>query len=224
MSIEASCLKCGASYRVKDEHAGKKFRCKKCQAAISVPLPEADPWDTDPWEDGSFDDGGEEETYQEAPRPRRVTPGPSRTKQKSKKRRSRDGDTMPVPVWIAIGCIGILMLLNVIGIVAQAMDQNIAGASGSFLRLMVEIGVVIGLVKRSSVSRWTAIILSGIMTVLFGCCGAGILAMSETVAQEGNIPPGFVMFIALIVLGQILIEVPIIVCLLLPAAEEWCNE
>lgn len=32
MPIEVSCLNCGKEYRVREERAGTKIRCKECQA------------------------------------------------------------------------------------------------------------------------------------------------------------------------------------------------
>ncbi len=37
MPIDVVCPKCGKDYRVKDERAGTRIRCKECQTAISVP-------------------------------------------------------------------------------------------------------------------------------------------------------------------------------------------
>ena len=39
MPIEFQCPNCQAPYRVKDEHAGKKTQCKKCNNAIEIPAP-----------------------------------------------------------------------------------------------------------------------------------------------------------------------------------------
>jgi hypothetical protein len=41
MAIEITCT-CGSRYRVKDELAGKKVKYKNCEAAIPVPVSEAD--------------------------------------------------------------------------------------------------------------------------------------------------------------------------------------
>ena len=35
--ITFSCIKCGHSYNVPDEYAGKKVRCKECQTINSIP-------------------------------------------------------------------------------------------------------------------------------------------------------------------------------------------
>jgi len=37
MSIAVTCPKCSASFKAKDEHAGKKAKCPKCGGPIVVP-------------------------------------------------------------------------------------------------------------------------------------------------------------------------------------------
>lgn len=59
MAIQVSCSKCGEDYRVKDEAAGKTFKCKSCGTTIRIP--EAD--------DDDFDE--EDEIEDELPPPRR---------------------------------------------------------------------------------------------------------------------------------------------------------
>jgi|GEM_PF-2690178 hypothetical protein len=38
MPIKLKCPKCGESYKVADDRAGKKFRCRKCQGPVKVPV------------------------------------------------------------------------------------------------------------------------------------------------------------------------------------------
>ena len=40
MTLSAECAECGEKHNVKDEVAGKRFRCKKCGQPITVPMPE----------------------------------------------------------------------------------------------------------------------------------------------------------------------------------------
>ena len=47
MAISVSCKKCGESYRVKDDKAGTRIRCKGCAAAISVPAGDDEEFDLD---------------------------------------------------------------------------------------------------------------------------------------------------------------------------------
>ncbi len=42
MAISVECSACGQSYRLKDEMAGRKIRCKGCQTPIEVPLAESE--------------------------------------------------------------------------------------------------------------------------------------------------------------------------------------
>tara|TARA_B100000809_G_scaffold162535_1_gene159862 strand:- start:270 stop:623 length:354 start_codon:yes stop_codon:yes gene_type:complete len=38
MPIKLKCPKCGESYKVADDRAGRSFRCRKCQGAVKVPV------------------------------------------------------------------------------------------------------------------------------------------------------------------------------------------
>jgi hypothetical protein len=38
--IKFSCTQCGHSYRVSDEYAGKRVKCKNCATANTIPSPE----------------------------------------------------------------------------------------------------------------------------------------------------------------------------------------
>jgi len=49
MPIEVSCRKCGKAYRVKDERAGTKIRCKDCQTVIEVPQTSEDDYGDQMW-------------------------------------------------------------------------------------------------------------------------------------------------------------------------------
>lgn len=40
--IKFSCSECGQSYRVSDEYAGKRVRCKGCSQVNTIPQPESD--------------------------------------------------------------------------------------------------------------------------------------------------------------------------------------
>ncbi|MBL8820167.1 MAG: hypothetical protein JNL58_29355 [Planctomyces sp.] len=47
MTIEVSCQSCGKQYRVPDDRAGQRFKCKACEAVVEVPSGSGggnDPW------------------------------------------------------------------------------------------------------------------------------------------------------------------------------------
>lgn len=60
MAIEVNCRKCGKAYRVREERAGTRIRCKDCQATIAVPALE--------YSDDADDYGGDASWEQEEPR------------------------------------------------------------------------------------------------------------------------------------------------------------
>lgn len=73
MAIEVSCRKCGKAYRVREERARTKIRCKECQATIAVPAPD---------HEDEFDEyGGDSSWEQEEPRslPGRSRSSPAKT-------------------------------------------------------------------------------------------------------------------------------------------------
>lgn len=50
MAISVECAACGQTYRLKDEMAGRKIRCKACQTPIEVPLAETEEeWGETSW-------------------------------------------------------------------------------------------------------------------------------------------------------------------------------
>jgi hypothetical protein len=59
MAINVACPSCGRQYSVKDDSAGKRFKCKDCEAVVEVPAVGSDAADDDygdPY--GAVDDAG----------------------------------------------------------------------------------------------------------------------------------------------------------------------
>ena len=84
MSISAKCRKCGKSYSVKDEFAGKKFRCQECQSPVTVP--KAEVFDAEEWDAEDDFGGGADDDYEDYG-PRRsaaMPPAPRRAPKKKK--------------------------------------------------------------------------------------------------------------------------------------------
>ena len=143
MPIQATCRKCSKSYTVKDELAGKKFRCKQCQAVVTVPQPavilEEDEPDDDLFAEsddfgdddfGSFDDdfgGGFGDDYEDdySPPPRKKKKPAARKKKKRRKKSSGPG------IGSRIGAIagGVFGFLIVLGFVLKIIGA-VAGGGG----------------------------------------------------------------------------------------------
>lgn len=131
MPIKAKCRKCSKVYTVKDELAGKKFRCKQCQTPVTVPQPavilEEEP---EPEEDlfGSNDDfGGDEfgsfgddfgddygDDYGEPVRPKKRKKKPAPKKKKRRKKKSSGPGVGAKVGSIVGGVFGILCIISIV--------------------------------------------------------------------------------------------------------------
>ena len=123
MPIKAKCKKCSQIYTVKDELAGKKFRCKQCQTAVTVPQP-AVILEEEPEDDlfagnddfggddfGSFDDDFGD--YEERPRPKKRKKKPVAKKKRRKKKSAGPGIGARIAAIIG-GVIGFLFVLGLV--------------------------------------------------------------------------------------------------------------
>lgn len=126
MSISVRCKKCSAKYKLKEELAGKKIRCRECQSPIRVPAPVVE--DEDDFlnalsgaEEGSsaWDDMDEDPL----PKPRKKKPKP---KPKRKRKKQSSGNSAGI---IISSILGIALLFGGIGL-------RIAIKSGAIANLL----------------------------------------------------------------------------------------
>jgi predicted Zn finger-like uncharacterized protein len=115
MAIEVTCPGCGKDYRVKDERAGLKIRCKECQSTIQVPgLDE--------------DDYGEQEAAWDEPAPERI-PSKSRTQKRAVV--SSVSGAASFTARKIFGVLAILLaLLMLAGVGMQVMKGNLRSLGG----------------------------------------------------------------------------------------------
>ena len=79
MAITAACPKCGKKSRFKDEAAGRRLKCPKCQQAVDVPEPDLSPLTaivTDPEDVAQLDPAGPDVPAPQSPAP---APAPAAT-------------------------------------------------------------------------------------------------------------------------------------------------
>jgi hypothetical protein len=208
MPISVDCPKCSKTYTVKDEFAGRKFRCKECGAGVSVP-DAAGGGDDDPWGDDLDDAGGD------ALPPKRSSAG-------KKKKKSRGGG-MPATVIVAIVCESILILLNLVGVAGNLMSENVPGACGSLFHVMIEAAAIFGYIQRQNAARWTSVILCGISILGFIVCAGFLLVAGPNMPPEiqAQVPQELILIIVGVIVAQIFIFITILSCLLTGSAKDY---
>jgi len=118
MPIPVKCRKCGKGYQVKDAMAGKKFRCKKCEAVVAVPTPKAakeDDWLEDDQDDWDLDDADDL-----PPRPAKKKRSQKKSKQKRRKSGGSGMGAMFARIAIGLGVLfGLFICMGVFAVVAK---------------------------------------------------------------------------------------------------------
>jgi hypothetical protein len=213
MSIDVACPECAKVHKVKEEAAGKKFRCKGCQAVVSIPeaaeISEPDPWDV-----------VDEDAEAPPPMPRRRKAQPAK---RSRSSSSSSGSGMPVTVIVSI-CINALMIVgNLFGIVVNLMMGNLPSVGGVFIRLGIEIAIIKGLVDRSNSYRWQAVALDGVgLGFVLLCIAPAAIFFSDVVGKQ--MPAEGMAVLAIIFAVQVVLWITDMVMLLSPSAKEFCNQ
>lgn len=222
MPITATCPKCQKEYRVKDELAGKKFRCKACQAIVTVPEPAADPGGhKDPWDDldlGAYDDNPYADTDEPLEAPRR-------RKKKSSGKRSRSSG-IPGTVIVAIVCESLLLLLRGVGVVGAVVTLDPCSGVFNLVGVVLSGGAVFGYIKGITVIRWISVVLCAIGMLSFLACSAIMgLGGFAAVQEQGNLPAdqlamiqGMFGIIIAVMIGLVVFYGLIMGCLLTPSA------
>lgn len=88
MSIQVTCDECFTDYKLKEELAGKKVRCKECSAIIKVPAAAVDDLD---------DYGFDEDEAEEKPRRPPALPGKKSAGSKARRAPADDFEDLPLP-------------------------------------------------------------------------------------------------------------------------------
>ena len=115
MAIEVTCRKCGKDYRVKDERAGTKIRCKECQSTIQVPSLDEE-------------DYGEPDASWDEPVPERM---PTKSRSQRKAAVSSVSGTASFTARKIFGVLAILLaLLMLVGVGLQVMNGNLRSLGG----------------------------------------------------------------------------------------------
>lgn len=175
MPISADCPQCGKTYNVKDDLAGKKFRCKECEGVVTVPAAGGGGGGKkDPWDDldlGSFQDQAPAEDDEfEAPLPRRRAAGKKKSKSRSGGADSGGKDAVAIIALVA-GCINLL-----------AWCLPICG-----LPLSIG-GIVCGILGMGSPTK-RGLAIAGLILSVLGLIGSIVnAALGAMMMMQGNHP------------------------------------
>lgn len=142
MPISVSCPGCGKEYNVMDEAAGKKFKCKECEAVVEVPAPSAanarldDDFGEPENPFANLDIGGPVEVGAPVPQRRSVSSAGSGGRSSALERLA--GPAVGMMITAGIGILANLGwgALMVIGMTMQPPGQNV-GQAEMFLGLAV---------------------------------------------------------------------------------------
>ena len=220
MPIEIACPECEKVYKVKDDAAGKKFRCKECQTVIPIPA-DAQPAEPDSWDVAGDDDP------ELPPVVRKRKPVP--VKRSREVVRESYGGGMPVTVIISIVLNGLMLALNILGMIGGLLIGNYANTGFGFIRLLVDAVIIKGLLEASNRIRWNSIILdgAGVAALLFCVSPAMIFAPQEFHKAMGQDAVGrgalMTVFVAALV-AQGVIWLADMILLLTPSARDYCNQ
>jgi hypothetical protein len=222
MPISVNCPSCGKAYNVKDDAAGKRFRCKQCEAVIAIPEAPApseadgDPWDNldlstadDPYGDGETD---------EAP-----PPMPVRRRKKKKSSKSSPSGGMPICVWVAIGGEVLLILTNLLELGAGIWMKNASAGCGATFRILIEMAAILGYVQAQNSARWTAVVLSA-LGIVFSCGCAGLLTFGGDMLPpqvQQQFPPDAVIGVVVFSIVQGALRAAILAGLLVSSARDY---
>lgn len=128
MAISFECTGCGKEYKVKDDLAGKRIRCKGCETVVTVPSSEEE----EDWLSVEVEDWTEPQPASPAP-PRSSSKKKSGSKKNGSKRKRSSSSHAPRIGAIAGGVFTVLIVLAFVGRLAVnvAKLQGFQGVQGA---------------------------------------------------------------------------------------------
>ena len=234
MPINIACPQCQRQFAVRDEIAGKSFRCKDCQAIVNVPASKppqqkssqpksAEPRPSVPKrkaaapqppaeEDWGYDESWQDDQQSELPAPVR------RAKKKAAKERNSETGTSPViPIegMLAIASIAVLGVLNLWVLISP---DDILWKLIAAIRIAVEARVVWGIRERNGQTGLAATIAAVMMTLISAFM---LWSLSSDPEVRADISPQELRNGQIFLAVQAVAEIGVIVGLNLPGTRRW---
>ena len=234
MPINIACPQCQRAFVVRDEVAGKSFRCKDCEAIVSVPaikpaqqksaeLKSGEPKpsaakrkaatpEPPAEEDWGYDESWQDDQQSELPAPVR------RTKRKIATERSTDTSASPViPIegMVAIASISVLGVLNLWVLISP---DDILWKLIAAIRVAVEARVVWGIRERNGQTGLAATIAAVMMTLISVFM---LWSLSSDPEVRADLSPQELRNGQIFLAIQAVAEIGVIVGLNLPRTRRW---
>lgn len=234
MPIATVCGDCRKKYTVKSEMAGKRFRCKDCEAIVTVPdmVADDDDEEEDPFgeeerkgsgrpvrQNAAADDDADD--YIEPPRrERRIRREP---KPKSVKKKRESGPAIPTSAVVALvvqsmltGFLALGSLGTLVRIANEGDGKNVGSLIGIVVRFIIALIILLGLFQRKYSARQWSRGLS-----IFGDIAGGLIILAMVLIARNN-PDAALTIIVMI--GQCAAWTTMIVCLSTDSADDWFVE
>lgn len=182
MPINIACPQCQRAFVVRDDIAGKSFRCKDCEAIVSVPVIKSASRESAPQksaerkpsvnkrkaaalespaeEDWGYDVTWQDEKASELPAPVRRT---KRTSAPERSAETSESPVIPIEGMVAIASIAVLGVLNLWVLISP---DDILWKLIAAIRIAVEARVVWGIRERNGQTGLAATIAAVMMTLI----------------------------------------------------------
>ena len=234
MPINVACPQCQRAFTVRDEIAGKSFRCKDCQAIVSVPgikppqQKSAEPKSAEPRpsvakrkpvapelpaeEDWGYDETWQDDQQSELPAPVR------RAKKKAAPERTADttdSPVIPIEGMLAIASIAVLGVLNLWVLISP---DDILWKLIAAIRIAVEARVVWGIRERNGQTGLAATIAAVMMTLISVFM---LWSLSSDPEVRADVSPQELRNGQIFLAIQAVAEIGVIVGLNLPRTRRW---
>ena len=228
MPINIACPQCQRQFVVRDEIAGKSFRCKDCEAIVSVPALKSAPQNsvqpksaapqrkaTTP-EPPAEDEWGYE-TWQDDQQSKLPIPAP-RAKRKAVAERSADANKSPVVPIEGILSIASIAVLGVLNLWVLISPDEILWKLIAAIRIAVEARVVWGIRERNGQTGLAATIAAVMMTLISAFMLWSLISDPEV---RADVSPQELRNGQIFVTVQLVAEIGVIVGLNLPRTRRW---
>lgn len=232
MPINIACPQCQRPFVVRDEIAGKSFRCKDCEAVVSVPAIKpvhensAEPKSAEPRpsvpkrkapespaeEDWGYDATWQNDQQSELPAPVR------RTKRKTTAERSADTSESPVIPIEGILSIASIAVLGVLNLWVLISPDDILWKLIAAIRIAVEARVVWGIRERNGQTGLAATIAAVMITLISAFM---LWSLNSDPEVRADVSPQELRNGQVFLTVQLAAELGVIVGLNLPRTRRW---